>query len=240
MPQGYGENVLGDLRRWHSVAKMPESCLPTDPDASADLPFPRLSARTARFTLGEPRSFSVSPDGSRVTFLRSASGTQRSHSLWVFDVDRATETCVADPAVLLQQAGERLSDQERARRERSREQGAGVVAYGTDRDHRLAAFTLSGQVFVADLVRGAVTGLPTAPEGMDPRPDPTGRWVAYVADRTLRVVGVEGSDDRPLAKPGTDTETWGLAELWPPKRWGAQPRVLVGSRRDGASGGALR
>jgi hypothetical protein len=47
-------------------------------DLSTDAPsFPRLYARTLRFTLGVPRSLSVSADGSRVLFLRSPSGTSR-------------------------------------------------------------------------------------------------------------------------------------------------------------------
>src|SRR5918996_47677 len=52
----------------------------TEPDS-----FPRRHARTQRFTLGAPRAFSVAPDGSRVVFLRSSSGTDRSNALWVRD-----------------------------------------------------------------------------------------------------------------------------------------------------------
>src|SRR5215472_7712253 len=36
--------------------------------------FPAQLARTQRFTLGVPRSFQISPDGSRVAFLRSRGG----------------------------------------------------------------------------------------------------------------------------------------------------------------------
>src|SRR5689334_12672989 len=42
--------------------------------ASADDTFPRLRARTQRFTLGEPRTLTLCADGSRVLFLRSAAG----------------------------------------------------------------------------------------------------------------------------------------------------------------------
>jgi dipeptidyl-peptidase-4 len=48
---------------------------------------------------------------------------------------------------------------------------------------------------------------------VDPRVDPTGRHVAYVAERELRVVAVNGADDRALATPETPTESWGLAEF---------------------------
>ena len=50
--------------------------------------FPRQQARTRRFTLGEPRTLTVSPDGQRVVFLRSASGSDPVTDLWVLDVAR--------------------------------------------------------------------------------------------------------------------------------------------------------
>ena len=37
--------------------------------------YPRQSARTHRFTAGAPRGFAISPDGARVVFVRSGSGT---------------------------------------------------------------------------------------------------------------------------------------------------------------------
>ncbi|WP_434094553.1 hypothetical protein, partial [Streptomyces albidoflavus] len=46
---------------------------------SQKLSFPRQHARTQRFTLGAPRAFTVSPDGTRVIFLRSGSGTDRTN-----------------------------------------------------------------------------------------------------------------------------------------------------------------
>ena len=74
------------------------------------LSFPRQHARTQRFTLGAPRAFTVAPDGSRVVFLRSASGTERAQALWVLDLEgEPHERPVADPAALLAGAGEQLS-----------------------------------------------------------------------------------------------------------------------------------
>ena len=63
--------------------------------------FPRRHARTQRFTLGAPRAFTVAPDGSRVAFLRSGSGTDRANSLWVLDVPSGEERLAADPRTLL-------------------------------------------------------------------------------------------------------------------------------------------
>ena len=114
--------------------------------------FPRQQARTRRFTLGEPRSFKVAADGSRVVFLRSPAGDDPANALWVFDVATGRERVVVDPKQLGSADGEQLSVEERARRERMRETAGGIVAYAIDRDARIAVFALSGGLFVADLV----------------------------------------------------------------------------------------
>ncbi|MCY4194153.1 MAG: hypothetical protein OXF04_07655 [bacterium] len=86
--------------------------------------FPRRHARTRGFTLGAPRSFTVSDDGGRVAFLRSTSGQDPTNRLWMLDVATGAERMVADPARLLADLGEEgLPPAERARRERARESG---------------------------------------------------------------------------------------------------------------------
>ncbi|MFB7393335.1 prolyl oligopeptidase family serine peptidase [Streptomyces sp. NPDC056191] len=182
----------------------------------AGLSFPRRHARTQRFTLGVPRAFSVSPDGERVVFVRAASGVDRTHRLWVLNLPRdgaPVERVAADPEVLLSGGQEELSPQERARRERSREGSAGVVAYAVDAAVELAAFALSGRLFAAELRAGTARELPVPGPVIDPRPSPDGRLVAYVAEGALRVVGADGSDDRELAVPEEAHMTYGLAEF---------------------------
>ncbi|MGW1933782.1 prolyl oligopeptidase family serine peptidase [Streptomyces sp. NPDC001919] len=183
---------------------------------TAALSFPRRHARTQRFTLGVPRTFSVSPDGERVVFVRAASGADRTHRLWVLDLPRGgapAERIAADPEVLLAGGEEELSAQERARRERSREGSAGVVAYAVDGAVELAAFALSGRLFAAELRAGTARELPVPGPVIDPRPSPDGRLVAYVAEGALRVVGADGSDDRGVAVPEEPEVTYGLAEF---------------------------
>jgi dipeptidyl-peptidase-4 len=175
--------------------------------------FPRRHARTQRFTLGAPRAFTVAPDGSRVVFLRSASGTDRANSLWVLDPAEGGERVAADPRALLGGASEHLSPQERARRERSREGGAGIVGYATDTAVELASFALSGRLFTAELRAGTARELPVPGPVIDPRPAPDGRHIAYVSGGALRVVGAEGDGDRALAAPESEQVTYGLAEF---------------------------
>lgn len=177
--------------------------------------FPRQQGRTRRFRLGVPNGFAVSPTGSRVVFTRSNGGADPINRLVVLDVegDRVTERIVADPLVLLVE-DEELPTAERARRERMRESSAGVTTYATDWAVTVASFALSGQVGIADLagLRPAVLLALTGP-AVDPRIDPTGQRVAWVADRSLHIARIDGSGAKVLAESEGDQMTWGLANF---------------------------
>lgn len=173
--------------------------------------FPRHSARTQGFTLGAPRTFTITDDGARVVFLRSAGGTDRSNAMWVLDVESGTERCLADPARLHDE--ENVSAEERARRERARERAGGITGYATDRAGTTVAFALSGRLFVADPTTESVRELPARTPAADPRPDPTGRRVAYTSGGALRVIDVDGGGDRAVAEPGHERARWGVAEF---------------------------
>ncbi|MFE0253605.1 prolyl oligopeptidase family serine peptidase [Streptomyces sp. NPDC059010] len=202
--------------------------------------FPRRHARTQRFTLGAPRAFTVAPDGSRVVFLRSSSGTDPANSLWVLDTADGKERVAADPRALLGGTSEDLSPEERARRERIREAGAGIVAHATDSAVELASFALSGRLFTAELRAGTARELPVPGPVIDPRPSPDGRHIAYVAQGALRVVGAEGEGDRALAEPESDGVTYGLAEFVAAEEmgryrgfwWGPESDRLLVARAD--------
>ena len=171
--------------------------------------FPRQYARTRRLTLGQPRAFTLFPD--RVLFLRSLSGSDPRTDLWVLDLATGAERRLVDPAGLADD-GE-LPPAERVRRERVRETATGIVTYAADAHGRVVVFPLGGHLWVADVETGAVQCIEVAHDVYDPRPDPTGTTIAYVSDRSLRVVGVDGADDRELAGDSDAAVSWGRAEF---------------------------
>ncbi|MFL5864089.1 MAG: prolyl oligopeptidase family serine peptidase [Solirubrobacteraceae bacterium] len=182
----------------------------------ASIGFPRQHARTVGFSLGVPFAFAIAPDGNRVAFLRARSGIDRSTALWVRETATGVERLVADPEDLLTGGEEDLPPEERARRERMRQAAAGVVSFAVDEAVRIATFALSGRLFVADLadLGGArVRELLVPGPVLDPRPDPTGAHIAYVADGALRLVAADGAGDRAVAVPEADNVTYGLAEF---------------------------
>ncbi len=179
-----------------------------------ELTFPRQYARTQRLTLGEPRNVTVSPDGHRVVFCRSAAGDDPVNCLWMLDVATGVERLVADPRLLLGDTDEAdLPPEERARRERTREGAGGIVSYATDASVTVSAFALGGRLFVAGLLSGAARELPVRGPVFDPRPDPTAKRVAYVSGPTLRIGELDGSSWELDGEADSPTVTWGSADF---------------------------
>ncbi|MGI9621790.1 MAG: prolyl oligopeptidase family serine peptidase [Acidimicrobiales bacterium] len=176
--------------------------------------FPARYALTRRFTLGAPRSLTISPDGNRVAFLRSTSGEDAVNRLWVHDVASGKASIVADPFDLVGE-GDSSADvppEEKARRERAREASGGIVAYSTDPDVKRAYFALAGRLFSTDLSSGETARLPTVDGVVDPRPGPTSSTVCYVATGNLYVTSLRDGD-RMVAGSSDPDITYGLPEF---------------------------
>lgn len=188
--------------------------------------YPRLKARTLRFTCGAPRSAQVIGDGSRALFLRSDGPEDTVTSLWMSWFDAAGEhheTLIADPRVLLGGGAdsEDVPAEERARRERAREGGSGIVGYSVDEAGSRVVFTLNGRLFLAELsgacsvdgsgvdgteagnskaaVRELCAGRLTAEAGtapvLNPRISPDGDHVLYTTGERLQLVSIQDWED---------------------------------------------
>ncbi len=171
---------------------------------------PRQLVQTRYFTAGTPSNFTISPDGRRVVFLRSRGPEEVAGCLWELDLASGKERLLADCETLLG-GDEHVPEQERVRRERSRQKGSGVVDYSTDRAVTVAAFALSGDIWKVELASGRTWRLTDRGDVVDPRLDPTGQRVAFVAGGALHVAEADG-ECRALAVPDGDEVTFGLAE----------------------------
>ncbi len=155
--------------------------------------FPGLKARTLRFTCGAPRSARAIGDGSRALFLRSDGPEDTVTSLWmsVIGSDGDTdEILLADPRTLLADAdAEDVPAEEKARRERAREGGSGIVGYSVDAAGNRVAFTINGQLFLTDIAAGVTRGIaidePEFKPVLNPRISPDGRHIMYTTGTYL-------------------------------------------------------
>ena len=155
--------------------------------------FPRKKARTLRFSCGAPRSARVIADGSRALFLRSDGSEDTVTSLWMSVIDEngnASEMLLADPRTLLADAdAEDVPAEERARRERAREGGSGIVGYSTDASGNRVTFTINGQLFLTDIAAGVTRAIAIEEDELkpvlNPRISPDGQHVMYTTGTYL-------------------------------------------------------
>ena len=155
--------------------------------------FPRKKARTLRFSCGAPRSARVIADGSRALFLRSDGSEDTVTSLWMSVIDEngnASEMLLADPRTLLADAdAEDVPAEERARRERAREGGSGIVGYSTDASGNRVTFTINGQLFLTDIAVGMTRAIAIEEDELkpvlNPRISPDGQHVMYTTGTYL-------------------------------------------------------
>jgi len=173
--------------------------------------FPRQYARTQRLSLGEPRSFTVSPDGSRVIFIRSHSGSDAVNTLWSLDTATGVERELLDPRTLNADLSE-LTAAELRQRERAREGASGVTSYACNRDVTRAVTVLGGSVVLIDLIRGDATMPPIESGIFDVRLSPDGNTISYLRGTSLCVAFLTGGE-RVIASDSNETVSWGNAEF---------------------------
>lgn len=145
-----------------------------------------------------------------MVFARSLAGDDPVNRLWTLDLATGIETMVVDPVALLADGGE-MTEAEKARRERAREAGGGIVTYVLNRAGDAAVFALNGRVFRADLVTHETIELPATGSAYDPRPDPTDATVAFVSGSELYITESGGSPQR--VSPEDPDASWGSAEF---------------------------
>jgi dipeptidyl-peptidase-4 len=185
--------------------------VPEGPDPS----FLEQYAATLRFSLGTPQSFQFVPAGRAVLFLRSG---PRSFVRDLYELDLATgeERVLARAETLLGGGEERLSAEEKARRERARLTARGIAGFDLSEDGARVLVPLSGRLFVVERLSGAVRELPAAGGfPLDPRFSPDGMRVACIRDGDLRVLdlGTGAGGERRLTAGAGPTLSHGLAEF---------------------------
>src|SRR5260221_9405116 len=97
---------------------LPLLLIATPPSFAERLTIERLHADPA-LSGASPRKVKISPDGTRVTFLRGRDDDQFQLDLWEFNLHDKAMRRLVDSKLL--KPSEQISDQEKARRERERD-----------------------------------------------------------------------------------------------------------------------
>ena len=133
-----------------------------------------------------PRGLKLSPDGQRVTYLAGRKDNQNFYDLWQMDVKTGKSSLLRNADNL---ASNELSDEEKARRERQRIYGEGIMEYFWADDSKALLIPASGNLYYFSLADNSVSQLPIG-EGFatDARLSPKGNFVSFVRDQNLYVL----------------------------------------------------
>src|SRR5260370_9676259 len=188
---------------------------PTQPpkDAPLDARFLRDYAQTRGFMRGLPVKPTPTTDGKAVLFLRSEPRVPKL-SLYQFDVASGKTRKLLTPEQVLKGAEEKLSPEEKARRERMRVSVGGFTGFQISPDGTLVLLSLSGKLYVFRRDSGAIRELDPG-EGtiLDPKFSPDGKSVSYVRDHDLYVLDLASQKAHAVTTGGTEQVTHGLAEF---------------------------
>ncbi len=164
-----------------------------------------------------PIGLKVSPDGSRVTFLRGKQTDQYQLDLWEYRVKDKETRLLVDSKILLP-GDEVLSDEEKARRERARTASLkGILEYDFSPDGKKLLFPLNGEIYLYDLEKStdALRKLSNRDLGFatDAKVSPAGRYVGFVRDQNLWAIELATDRTLQLTRDGGGLIANGQAEF---------------------------
>lgn len=160
-----------------------------------------------------PKSLKFSPDGSRVTFLQAKESDYNRYDLWEYHLESQQTRLLVDSNEL--HAGpENLSDEEKARRERQRIFGRGIMEYVWSQDGKALLFPLNGDVYYYPLSTRKVQRLTQTPGfETDVRFSPEGNYASYIRDQNLYVMKIATGEEQAITSDGGGAIKNGMAEF---------------------------
>lgn len=173
----------------------------------------RDHAATRGFMLGRPTKTVPTPDGQAVLFLRAQARVPRLE-LYEFDVATGQSRVLLTPEQVLKGAEEKLSPEEKARRERMRISVGGFTDFQLSQDGSRILLSLSGKLFLVERATSTVRQLNTGVGALvDPKFSPDGQSIAYVLDYDVFVFDLATQSERRVTTGGTEKVRHGLAEF---------------------------
>ena len=180
-------------------------------EAPLDTNYLRKHAETRGFMLGRPVRPKPTPDGKSVLFLRARQPSTKL-ALFEFDVSTRQTRELLSPETVLKGAEEKLTPEEKARRERMRVASGGFTDFQLDEIGKQILLGLSGRLYLYDRDAAKVRELSTGTV-IDPKFRPDGGAIAYVRDNDVYVFDLAADKEKRITTGGTEKKTNGLAEF---------------------------
>ncbi|QJR81589.1 S9 family peptidase [Alteromonas pelagimontana] len=160
-----------------------------------------------------PTDLQISPDGQRVTFLKGKQNDHERLDLWEYHISSGETRMLFDSAKL-QSGEETLSDEEKARRERLRLSGSGIVSYQWSDDGNALLFPLGGDVYYYRLgQKDAKRLLETEAFETDIKLSPKGNFISFIRDQNLYIKNIATGEEKAITTEGGGDIKYGMAEF---------------------------
>ncbi|WP_019029467.1 S9 family peptidase [Colwellia piezophila] len=160
-----------------------------------------------------PKSLKFSPDGTRVTYLQGKAEDLHRYDLWEYNLTSKENKLLVDSQSLFS-GTETLSDEEKARRERQRIYGVGIMEYQFSQDGSALLFPLNGDIYYYHLASKISKRLTkTAEFETDVKFSPKGNYVSYIREQNIYVLNIASGEERQLTIDGGGTIKNGMSEF---------------------------
>lgn len=160
-----------------------------------------------------PKSLRFSPDGSRVTYLQGKKEDLNRYDLWEYNIATEENRILVDSKDIFDGI-ENLSDEEKARRERQRIYGSGIMEYKFSNDGKALLFPLNGDLYYYNLSDKEAKRLTnTEAFETDAKFSPRANFVSFIREQNIYVIDIDSGKETQLTTSGGGTIKNGMSEF---------------------------
>ena len=160
-----------------------------------------------------PKAIKFSPDGTRVTYLQSKKQNLDRYDLWEYNLTTQENKLLVDSAEIFAD-NETLSNEEKARRERQRIYGVGIMEYQFSSDGSALLFPLNGDVYyyhIATTIAKRLTK--TSTFETDIKFSPLGNYASFIREQNIYILNIISGKEQQLTQDGLGPIKNGMSEF---------------------------
>ncbi|MDN3653849.1 S9 family peptidase [Thalassotalea ponticola] len=159
------------------------------------------------------KQLKYSPNGSTITYLKGKDSDANRYDLWQYDIASDAHSLLVDSDSIYT-GKEELSDEEKARRERMRVYGSGIMEYILSSDGKRIIFPIAGDLYLYDLDKRQSRRLTDdVSYETDIKFSPKGRYVSFIKNQDIQVIDLDKNKLYKLTKDGRGLIKNGMAEF---------------------------
>lgn len=160
-----------------------------------------------------PRSLQFAPGGQYLSYLKGSKAEPNRYDLWLYDMKNEQHQLLVSADQLAADERE-LSDEEKARRERQRISGNGIIEYVWSAQGDALLFPYNGDVFYFQPGDDNATQLThSAAFETDVRFSPKGHYASFIREQNLYYVDIETGKETAVSTAGGGSLKFGMAEF---------------------------